>query len=184
MLIVDEINRGNLSKIFGELMPLIEQDKRNARWATRLAYARPDDQPFYVPDNLFIIGMMNTADRSLSLVDYALRRRFAFVTLLPQFSTSAFKEHLSEKDIPSDVIDQIRSRMTELNDAIATDTINLGPGFQIEHSFFVPAEASSYSKDWYVRIIETEIRPLLRGYWFDEPRKAADWRDRLPAGEA
>jgi MoxR-like ATPase len=85
VLIIDEINRGNLSKIFGELMLLIEQDKRHPSWATRLTYARPDDEKFYVPENLYIIGLMNTADRSLSMVDYALRRRFAFITLQPEF---------------------------------------------------------------------------------------------------
>jgi AAA domain (dynein-related subfamily) len=181
VLIIDEINRGNLSKVFGELMLLIEQDKRNAGWATRLTYARPNDPKIYVPDNLSIIGMMNTADRSLSMVDYALRRRFAFVTLHPQFAAPAFREHLTGAGIPSDVVDRIRSRMTELNDSIASDTINLGPGFQIGHSFFVPAEAGSYSENWYDRIVDTEIRPLLEEYWFDEPKKAAGWRDRLVA---
>ena len=179
VLIIDEINRGNLSMVFGELMLLIEQDKRNAGWATRLTYTRPNDPKIYVPDNLLIIGMMNTADRSLSMVDYALRRRFAFVTLRPQFAAPAFREHLTGAGIPSDVVDRIRSRMTELNDSIARDTINLGPGFQIGHSFFVPVEAGWYSETWYDRIVDTEIRPLLEEYWFDEPKKAAGWRDRL-----
>jgi hypothetical protein len=179
VLIIDEINRGNLSKIFGELMLLVEQDKRNSGWATRLAYARPDDAKFYVPDNLFIIGMMNTADRSLSMVDYALRRRFAFLTLTPQFAAPAFRQHLEGAGAPPGLIDRIQSRMAELNDAIGSDTINLGPGFQIGHSFFVPSDGTSISADWYERIIETEIRALLEEYWFDEPKKAADWRDRL-----
>ncbi|NOJ39980.1 MrcB family domain-containing protein [Bradyrhizobium australiense] len=183
VLIIDEINRGNLSKIFGELMLLIEQDKRDLRWATRLTYARPNDKKFYVPDNLFIIGMMNTADRSLSMVDYALRRRFAFVTLAPQFSSPRFREHLLAMEIPEAVLIRITSRMIELNEAIASDTINLGPGFQIGHSFFVPYDESSYSQEWYERIVETEIRPLLEEYWFDEPKRAADWRERLLKAE-
>jgi len=182
VLIIDEINRGNLSKIFGELMLLIEQDKRDPGWATRLTYARTNDRKVYVPENLFIIGMMNTADRSLSMVDYALRRRFAFVTLPPQFSSPRFREHLLGAEIPLAIIDRITLRMTELNQAIASDTVNLGPGFQIGHSFFVPGDESSYSDGWYETIIETEIRPLLEEYWFDDPKKAADWRERLLAG--
>ncbi|UQD70486.1 DUF3578 domain-containing protein [Bradyrhizobium japonicum] len=182
VIIIDEINRGNLSKIFGELMLLIEQDKRDPGWATRLTYARPNDRKFYVPENLFIIGMMNTADRSLSMVDYALRRRFAFVTLPPQFSSPQLREHLLTADIPEVIVDRITSRMIELNEAIANDTVNLGPGFQIGHSFFVPDEENPYSDGWYEMIIETEIRPLLEEYWFDEPKKAADWRERLLSG--
>ena len=100
VLIIDEINRGNLSKIFGELMLLIEADKREKSWATRLAYAQPDEPKFYVPENLFILGMMNTADRSLSVVDYALRRRFAFITLRPQFAVQPFKDHLAAAGVP------------------------------------------------------------------------------------
>jgi MoxR-like ATPase len=181
VLIIDEINRGNLSKIFGELMLLIEQDKRNASWATRLAYAGPQDAKFHVPDNLFIIGMMNTADRSLSMVDYALRRRFAFVTLTPRFASPTFREHLRASAVPAPLIDRVVERMGQLNEAIAADTQNLGPGFQIGHSFFVPTDAATYSEDWYARIIDTEIRPLLEEYWFDEPNKAADWCSRLNA---
>ena len=115
------------------------------------------------------------------MVDYALRRRFAFVTLHPQFTSPQFREHLLAAEIPQAIVDRIMSRMIELNDAIANDTVNLGPGFQIGHSFFVPADESSYSDGWYERIIETEIRPLLEEYWFDEPKKAADWRERLLA---
>ncbi len=181
VLIIDEINRGNLSKIFGELMLLIEQDKRNSSWATRLTYSSIADQRFYVPDNLYVVGMMNTADRSLSMVDYALRRRFSFVTLLPQFTSSAFRDYLSAAGVPADVLSRIVSRMTELNDAIATDTINLGPGFQIGHSFFVPTDGVAYTVHWYEQIIDTEIRPLLEEYWFDDPKRAADWRERLLA---
>lgn len=181
VLIIDEINRGNLSKIFGELMLLIEQDKRNPSWATRLTYSSVNDKLFYVPDNLFIVGMMNTADRSLSMVDYALRRRFAFVSLLPQFSSPAFREHLAAAGVPEEIADRIFSRMAELNDAIAKDTINLGPGFQIGHSFFVPTDGATYTDHWYDQIIDTEIRPLLEEYWFDDPKRASDWRTRLLA---
>lgn len=179
VLIIDEINRGNLSKIFGELMLLIEQDKRQPSWATHLAYSQPGDNKFYVPENLYVVGMMNTADRSLSMVDYALRRRFAFITLMPEFSSPQFKAHLQDAGVPAELIGYIITQMSELNESITSDTINLGPGFQIGHSFFVPSVGSAYSDDWYERIIETEIRPLLEEYWFDEPAKAISWRNRL-----
>ena len=126
VFIIDEINRGNLSKIFGELMLLIEQEKRSPEWAARLAYSTEDDTPFYVPANLFIVGMMNTADRSLSIVDYALRRRFSFITLEPAYNSLAFREHLAAAGVPADVTNRIVNGMNELNAAIAEDKTNLG----------------------------------------------------------
>jgi 5-methylcytosine-specific restriction endonuclease McrBC GTP-binding regulatory subunit McrB len=181
VLIIDEINRGNLSKIFGELMLLIEVDKRMASWATNLAYARATDPKFYVPDNLYVLGMMNTADRSLSMVDYALRRRFAFVTLTPQFASPGFRDHLLRTGTPEEVVERIVTRMGELNQTITADTTNLGPGFQIGHSFFVFADGAAYLEGWYERVVETEIRPLLEEYWFDDRDKAASWCGRLLA---
>jgi 5-methylcytosine-specific restriction endonuclease McrBC GTP-binding regulatory subunit McrB len=181
VMIIDEINRGNLSKIFGELMLLIEADKRGPEWATRLSYASNDAPRFYVPDNLFIIGMMNTADRSLSMVDYALRRRFAFATLEPEFSSQKFADHLRTHGVSGEVIAVVRDGMNELNDAIASDRINLGPGFRIGHSFFTPTAAVADARAWYRRIVETEIYPLLEEYWFDNPAQADEWRDRLLA---
>jgi MoxR-like ATPase len=181
VFIIDEINRGNLSKIFGELMLLIEQEKRGPEWATRLAYSAQGDPPFYVPTNVFIIGMMNTADRSLSFVDYALRRRFAFVTLEPGFASPKFREYLTAAAVPGPVIDRIIDGMIELNDAISEDKINLGPGFRIGHSFFLPNGAPT--EDWFERVVDTEIRPLLEEYWFDDQQKAASWCDRLLAAQ-
>ena len=169
VFIIDEINRGNLSKIFGELMLLIEGDKRSLEWAARLAYSSPEQPAFFVPPNLHIIGMMNTADRSLSLVDYALRRRFGFVTLAPQFDSAEFKRSLSESGVSAQVIFQITKGMTELNAAIADDKIGLGPGFKIGHSFFVPTQSVEDPKRWLELIVETEIRPLLEEYWLDDP---------------
>jgi hypothetical protein len=179
VFIIDEINRGNLSKIFGELMLLIEHDKRSAAWGARLAYSRETDPNFFVPDNVYILGMMNTADRSLSMVDYALRRRFAFVSLEPAFNSEAFNTHLASAGVPPDTIRQIIGGMTALNAEIAADKANLGPGFQIGHSFFTPPEGFSFTPSWFERVVETEIRPLLEEYWFDEPAKAAEWRGRL-----
>lgn len=172
VFIIDEINRGNLSKVFGELMLLIECDKRSPKWRTRLAYAAEEEPELWLPENLYILGMMNTADRSLSLVDYALRRRFAFVTLEPAFEASAFEGCLSAAGIPNELIEHIRKRMGELNDQIAADTANLGPGFQIGHSFFVPGESFVYEEGWLEQIVETEIQPLLSEYWFDDPKRA------------
>lgn len=179
VMIIDEINRGNLSKIFGELMLLIEADKRSKDWAVRLTYSSKGDDPFYVPSNLYILGMMNTADRSLSLVDYALRRRFAFVTLDPMFSSEKFSKHLKSYDVSQDIISKIKSRMTELNDEIARDKINLGPGYRIGHSYFTPHMNILDVENWYEQIVETEIFPLLEAYWFDDPDKAVEQRDRL-----
>lgn len=179
VFIIDEINRGNLSKIFGELMLLIEPDKRDPMWATRLAYATDNDPDFYVPENLFILGMMNTADRSLSLVDYALRRRFAFVSMDPLYSSPKFKSFLQVNGVPESVVDRITTGMSELNQAIESDRVNLGPGFRIGHSFFTPAGAVVDANAWYRRVVETEIYPLLEEYWFDSPETADQWRDRL-----
>lgn len=179
VFIIDEINRGNLSKIFGELMLLIESDKRDDAWAVRLAYAEHDADPFHIPANVFLLGMMNTADRSLSLVDYALRRRFAFIGLEPQFASAAFAPHLKSLGVDSKTIERVVTGMAALNEAIASDKTNLGPGFQIGHSFFTPSTPIASSDHWFETIVETEIRPLLEEYWFDEPKKADEWRGRL-----
>ena len=179
VFIIDEINRGNLSKVFGELMLLIEHDKRSSEWAARLAYASEDDDPFYVPENLSLLGMMNTADRSLSLVDYALRRRFAFISLRPGFTSPAFTSMLRARGAAPGTIQAVIEGMSELNAAIREDKANLGPGFQIGHSFFTPSEAQTVDEHWLSRVVETEIRPLLEEYWFDAPEKAEDWCARL-----
>ncbi|RVH25069.1 MrcB family domain-containing protein [Sinorhizobium meliloti] len=179
VFIIDEINRGNLAKIFGELMLLIEPDKRDPTWKTRLAYAAADEPDFYLPNNLYIIGMMNTADRSLSVVDYALRRRFAFVSMEPLFRSARFQAHLRANNVPDEVINRIVTGMGELNQAIENDRANLGRGFRIGHSFFTPAEPVADPEAWYRRVVETEIHPLLEEYWFDMPEAADQWRDRL-----
>lgn len=169
VFIIDEINRGNLSRIFGELMLLIEPDKRSPEWATKLAYAKSGEERFYVPPNVHILGLMNTADRSLSLVDYALRRRFGFVTLKPQFDQSTFAEVLEQKGVAPELVTRIVVSMTDLNAEISGDKTNLGPGFCIGHSFFVPSDTSgSLDGKWYEEIIESEVRPLLEEYWSDD----------------
>ena len=169
VFIIDEVNRGNLSKIFGELMMLIEADKRGSEYAVPLTYS-PDAEPFHVPSNLYLIGMMNTADRSLAMVDYALRRRFAFNRLRPAFGTDQFSNFLNALGVPENLVDKIVARFLALNGRIRADRKNLGPGFEIGHSFFCPGEdEEGFDESWYEAIVQREIEPLLREYWFDRP---------------
>ena len=169
VFIIDEINRGNLSKVFGELMMLIEPDKRDKRYGIRLTYASAGSEEFYVPDNLYLIGTMNTADKSLSLVDYALRRRFAFLEMEPGFDSAVFAEVLSKKGLSEGMIEKIRATMNELNQKIEKDSVNLGRGFRIGHSFFVPSSKVVDEQNWFNEIISFEIAPLLEEYWMDDP---------------
>ena len=135
-----------------------------------------------MPENIYLLGMMNTADRSLSLVDYALRRRFSFVSLEPMFGSSKFKGFLIERGVPESIVDLIVTRMTTLNLAIGEDRANLGPRYRIGHSFFVPREDFEYDAGWYRRIVETEIDPLLEEYCIDDPDKADRWCEQLLQG--
>lgn len=162
--IIDEINRGNLSKIFGELLMLIESDKRSQEYAINLMYSDSEESRFYVPPNVHIIGTMNTADRSLSVVDYALRRRFAFFDLIPEFNEK-FKVFLRGVNVANELIDKISSRMNRLNAEIAED---LGVGFRIGHSFFTPNSETIPNNDWFTDVVEFEIKPLLDEYYFDD----------------
>ncbi|MCX6972598.1 MAG: AAA family ATPase [Verrucomicrobia bacterium] len=173
-LAIDEINRGNLSKILGELMMLIETDKRGQ--TLTLAYS---EEPFTVPANIHLIGTMNTADRSLSLVDYALRRRFAFLTLNPGFGTDAFAAHLSRYGVTPVQINYIRAQMAALNNEIVIDEANLGVGYRIGHSFFTPVSAVTDFRKWYQSIVNYEILPLLEEYWIDVPDKVVTFRASL-----
>jgi 5-methylcytosine-specific restriction protein B len=180
VLIIDEINRGNLSKILGELMLLIEADKRSPEWAVKLAYAQSADERFYVPHNVFLLGMMNTADRSLAVVDYALRRRFSFATIRPAFHEDVFRAYLESSGLSADLTNRIIQRMTALNNAIANDIASLGPGFCIGHSFFMPPQDTETTENaWYEDVIRGEILPLLEEYWFDQPEKVEIWRAQL-----
>jgi 5-methylcytosine-specific restriction protein B len=173
VFIIDEINRGNLSKVFGELMMLIESDKRGPEWAINLTYSNDLKDKFYVPENVHILGLMNTADRSLAMVDYALRRRFAFFNLAPGFQTESFNEHLITNGVSRELVKAITTKMTKLNQQIADDTTNLGSGFCIGHSFFCNfPNNSAPDTNWYHQIIRREIAPLIREYWFDDAEKA------------
>ena len=167
VFVIDEINRGNLSRIFGELLMLIESDKRGPEHAIALTYGSTGER-FSVPDNVHLLGLMNTADRSLAIVDYALRRRFAFETLKPAYGTGKFREFLLEADVEPDLVDRIDGNMGTLNERIRQDK-DLGPGFEIGHSYFVPEESAD--EQWYRATVETQIVPLLREYWFDLPEQ-------------
>ena len=182
VFIIDEINRGNLSQIFGELLMLIEVDKRGSEFALPLTYRHEDEPHFFVPPNLYLIGLMNLADRSLAMVDYALRRRFVFVTLKPQFESELFRQWLLERSMPADLAQLIMERMTELNQEIREDSL-LGENYQIGHSFFLPRgdNFAGLDKNWYEGILRTEIIPLLKEYWFDNPKKAQEAEKRLLA---
>jgi MoxR-like ATPase len=175
VLIIDEINRGNLGKVLGELMMLIETDKRDPRWATSLAYADEKEEPFYVPPNLYILGTMNTADRSLAMVDYALRRRFAFVDVEPSLDEPTFHRLLTSRGASPALIERIRNRVKKVNELIEKDE-SLGKGFLVGHSYFcgAPAAGGTCDDDWFQRIVDYELEPLLREYWFDRPKRAEE----------
>lgn len=167
--IIDEINRGNMSKIFGELLMLIEKDYRGTKMT--LAY---NGMPFLVPGNLYIIGMMNTADRSLAMLDYALRRRFSFFDMEPGFLSEGFVKYMDsfEDDTFSMLIEQVKN----LNKEIANDAA-LGKGFCIGHSYFCGKKA--VTDEWMEAVVEYDILPMLREYWFDEPAKVQKWTNLL-----
>ena len=169
--IIDEINRGNLSKIFGELFMLIESDKRGIQ--LQLLYS---DEKFAVPKNVYIIGMMNTADRSLAMLDYALRRRFAFYEMRPGFETEGFREY--RMSLQNDRFNNLIQCVENLNAVISADD-SLGDGFCIGHSYFCNLNAESVTERKLSAIVEFELIPLLKEYWFDEPLKVKDWTNNL-----
>ena len=169
--LIDEINRGNLSKIFGELMMLIESDHRGEK--ITLAY---NGMPFYVPENLHIIGMMNTADRSLALIDYALRRRFSFFEMEPAFTSDSFLHYQAALD--NETFNALVEQIKALNREIAADA-SLGPGFRIGHSYFCLDDPAACTTDWMCSVVEFDILPTLAEYWFDAPDKLHRWEENL-----
>ena len=171
--IIDEINRGNLSKIFGELFMLIENDKRGSKNKLQLLYS---DEMFYVPSNVYIIGLMNTADRSLAMLDYALRRRFAFFDLKPAFESGGFRAYRESLGHPK--LDALIRSVEELNLRIEQDE-SLGEGFCIGHSYFCNIDAEDLNNAKLDNIVEYELIPMLKEYWFDEPSKVKEWSDKL-----
>lgn len=167
--IIDEINRGNMSKIFGELLMLIERNYRDTK--VTMSY---NGLPFSVPKNLYIIGMMNTADRSLAMIDYALRRRFSFFEMQPGFDSDGFIRYQQTQG--SDQLNALIACVRELNQEILRDR-SLGKGFQIGHSYFCGCEECTPS--WLRAIIDHDILPMLSEYWFDDPDKVLRWEQVL-----
>ena len=148
---------------------LIEPDKRGQ--ALRLLYK---DEQFSVPKNVYIIGMMNTADRSIAMIDYALRRRFAFYEFQPAFETDSFRAYKDKINNHkySNLIDEI----IRLNHFISEDH-SLGTGFQIGHSYF--CNNRLIDDEWLNSVVDYEIVPLLKEYWFDEEKNVREWTIRL-----
>lgn len=168
-IVIDEINRGNMSKILGEAFSLIERDHRNEEITMKY-----NAEKFSVPDNLYIIGTMNTADRGLVMLDYALRRRFAFITLEPQYKSDGFRQIMVQSNNVK--LNKIARKIIDLNRAISQDDM-LGPGFQVGHSYFClgrPITDQDLNN-----IIHFEIMPLLQEYWYDSEEKANTWRNEF-----
>ncbi|WP_204353758.1 McrB family protein [Salinisphaera orenii] len=182
VLVIEEINRGNPAEILGEMLTLLEGDKRGPEHALRLSHMREGEHPVHLPPNLYVIGTMNIADRSLALVDLALRRRFAFFNLEPKFN-DAWKQWLHDTaGVDPNVAEQIRSRMQQLNQVIADDEA-LGPQFQVGHSYVTPKTGARIEdpKKWFQDTVVTEIAPLLEEYWFDRPGQAREQAEQLLA---
>lgn len=167
--IIDEINRGNLSKIFGELLMMIEKDYRGEK--ITMAYT---GLTFSVPENLYIIGMMNTADRSIAMIDYALRRRFSFFDMRPAFYNERFIAY--QRSLNNETFDDLIEMVKRLNQEIVNDS-SLGEGFCIGHSYF--CEQSKCTERWIFEIIEYELIPMLNEYWFDDKSKVRTWEGKL-----
>ena len=174
VVVIEEINRGNPAQIFGELITLLEADKRKPEEAIELAYR---DERYangvYVPDNLYVIGTMNIADRSLALVDLALRRRFAFATLEPKLGKRWRDWVVSKHGVDESLIDDIKSRISVLNDSIEKD---LGEQYRIGHSYVTPRVplGLNETKEWFEQVVKTEIGPQLEEHWFDSPERARE----------
>lgn len=167
--IIDEINRGNMSKIFGELLMLIEKDYRGEK--ATLAYS---GETFSVPDNLYIIGMMNTADRSLAMIDYALRRRFSFFEMEPGFNSNGFKAY--QEYLQNETFNALIEQIIDLNREIKMDD-SLGEGFRIGHSYFCGQKTCT--EEWMKSVIYYDIIPMLQEYWFDDKQKVQRWENLL-----
>ena len=167
--IIDEINRGNMSKIFGELLMLIEKDYRGTK--ATLAYI---GLSFSVPKNLYIIGMMNTADRSLAMIDYALRRRFSFFEVEPGFDSEGFIHY--QNSLNNETLNELVNKVKDLNREISLDK-SLGKGFCIGHSYFCGRDVCT--EEWLHSIVDYDILPMLSEYWFDDANKLQRWENIL-----
>jgi len=180
VFIIDEINRGNLSQILGEALMLLESDKRGRDFAVPLLYQRDGEPDFYIPENVHVLGLMNLADRSLAMIDYALRRRFAFHDLGPAFEHESFQRWQADRGMDEKLLELVVTRLSALNEQIKADPL-LGRNYLIGHSFFVPRgdDLAGLDEQWYRQMVLTEVAPLLREYWYDNPTKAEEAKNQL-----
>ena len=183
VVVIEEINRGNPAQIFGEMLTLLEVDKRTPNEALELSYKRSDGERVFIPDNLYVIGTMNIADRSLALVDLALRRRFAFINLEPTLGKPWQDWVQTQCGIDSEILVEIEKRLNALNNDISADT-GLGPQFRVGHSYVTPpfGVPIADAREWFRQVVDTEIWPLLDEYWFDSLEKSQKARERLLEG--
>ena len=185
VVVIEEINRGNPAQIFGELLTLLEADKRTPEAAVELCYpdAGGKRRPVHVPDNLYVIGTMNTADRSLALIDFAFRRRFAFAALEPKLDDKWRDWVIAKRGVDGALALEIERRITELNQGIADDA-RLGDQFRIGHSFVTPVRrlGDGETRGWFEKIVKSEIGPQLEEYWFDSPETARNAIKKLLEG--
>ncbi|WP_250657073.1 McrB family protein [Alkalimarinus coralli] len=183
VVVIEEINRGNPAQIFGEMLTLLEADKRTPSEALELSYRRAEGERIHIPANLYVIGTMNIADRSLALVDLALRRRFAFFDLKPALGEAWRNWVHSKAGIDNDFLQLIEQRIVSLNNEISKDR-NLGPQFKIGHSYVTPPLNTKIedAAAWFQGVVETEIGPLLEEYWFDDIERAIKSKDALVEG--
>ena len=181
VMVIEEINRGNPAQVFGEMLTLLEADKRDESEALRLSYRKFEDERVYIPENVYVIGTMNIADRSLALVDLAFRRRFAFEELEPTLG-QPWRDWVNQKcgiDLP--FLENIERRLADLNLKIFEDK-NLGRQFRIGHSYVTPNQVISDPMAWFRGVVEKEIGPLLDEYWFDSPETAGRAKEALLQG--
>ncbi len=183
VMVIEEINRGNPAQIFGEMLTLLEADKRTPGEALALSYPRDSQERVHIPDNLYVVGTMNVADRSLALVDLALRRRFAFIDLEPVFG-DPWRHWVSEQcGLDAEFLGDIERRLTSLNQTISDDDL-LGPQFRVGHSVVTPSNETAITDpvQWFTQVVETEIGPLLDEYWFDATDRARSAKEDLLKG--
>ncbi len=183
VVVIEEINRGNPAQIFGEMLTLLEADKRTPDEALALSYPRHGDERVHIPENLYVVGTMNVADRSLALVDLALRRRFAFIDLEPVLGDPWHHWVSEQSGLDAKFLDDIGQRLTTLNQKISNDDL-LGPQFRIGHSVVTPSNETDITNpvQWFTQVVETEIGPLLDEYWFDDTDRARSAKEDLLKG--
>lgn len=174
VLIAEEINRGSPEQVFGELIQLIDAEKRHQDHAISLSFRRPGDPEFYIPPNIHLLGTINAAEPGRGISDFSFRRMFSFVQLEPAFDSPKFQRHLLDSKVPPALVKQICERLISLNSRISADYEHLGPGYRIGHGYFIPPpDGVADWHEWYREIVTMQIRPLLECYWPHAPEQIA-----------